>query len=202
MVARPDAPFGLWVGEHDPKWNSAFSQASLGCPMAKREECPQSERTRRRLVTPPAHPRPGYPLSSCSPAEPDSVSPSSGRCRQPDARWQVPLDTRAMPEKTHRSIPLTLHAPEIWTIQPNNDSRKSRVNQRIPEGRKPQGQGKDEARGKAKAARRYPLRASALRDFCGPWRSAFWPPLARCKRCPLILPVAQMATRRSRFRLR
>ena len=29
------------------------------------------------LVSPEAHPRPGYPLSGCSPAEPDSVSPGT-----------------------------------------------------------------------------------------------------------------------------
>ena len=35
------------------------------------------------LVTPLAHPRPGYPLSGCSPAEPDSVSPGNGSVTSP-----------------------------------------------------------------------------------------------------------------------
>ena len=54
--------------------------------------CPQ------KPDAPLTHPRPGYPLSSCVPAELDSVSPGNDedtRSTQP----QQPLNTRAMPQK-------------------------------------------------------------------------------------------------------
>jgi hypothetical protein len=44
-----------------------------------RNERALGEHAHRGPVTPLAHPRPGYPLSGCSPAEPDSVLPGVSR---------------------------------------------------------------------------------------------------------------------------
>jgi hypothetical protein len=48
---------------------------------------------------PSAHRRPGYPLSGCVPAEPDSVSPSSVRLASTEQCGNRPSDTGAMPQK-------------------------------------------------------------------------------------------------------
>ena len=48
---------------------------------------------------PLVHPRPGYPLSSCVPAEPDSVSPGAGNRPRIGCSPQPSLDTRVMPQK-------------------------------------------------------------------------------------------------------
>ena len=48
---------------------------------------------------PSAHRRPGYPLSGCVPAEPDSVSPGNARVISAATRGKAPSDTGAMPEK-------------------------------------------------------------------------------------------------------
>jgi putative transposase len=45
------------------------------------------------------HPRPGYPLASCVPAELASVSPGTLETNARPAVLQPPLNTRAMPEK-------------------------------------------------------------------------------------------------------
>jgi transposase len=44
----------------------------------KEKQPPAGELPQQRLDAPSAHPRLGYPLSGCVPAEPDSVSPSNG----------------------------------------------------------------------------------------------------------------------------
>ncbi len=48
---------------------------------------------------PSAHPRPGYPLSSCVPAELDSVSPGPVILPATAPHEKAPSDTRAMPKK-------------------------------------------------------------------------------------------------------
>src|SRR5713101_7882247 len=48
---------------------------------------------------PSAHRRPGYPLSGCVPAEPDSVSPGLGRVVSAATPGKAPADTGAMPQK-------------------------------------------------------------------------------------------------------
>jgi len=53
----------------------------------------------RRPEAPLTHPRPGYPLASCVPAELASVSPSTIESNARPAALQPPLNTRAMPEK-------------------------------------------------------------------------------------------------------
>ncbi len=51
-----------------------FSEACLRCPKGGKQRAPD-KRTRQGPTAPLAHRRPGYPLSGCVPAEPDSVSP-------------------------------------------------------------------------------------------------------------------------------
>src|SRR5277367_4789687 len=48
---------------------------------------------------PSAHRRPGYPLSGCVPAEPDSVSPGSLRLAPTEQDGKRPSDTGVMPPK-------------------------------------------------------------------------------------------------------
>ena len=48
---------------------------------------------------PSAHRRPGYPLSGCVPAEPDSVSPGSVRLASTQQCGKPPSDTGVMPQK-------------------------------------------------------------------------------------------------------
>jgi len=57
---------------------------------------------------PLTHPRPGYPLPSCVPAELDSVSPSNSEPREETFPLQPPLNTRAMPQKI----------PGVWGLAP------------------------------------------------------------------------------------
>ena len=54
------------------------------------------------------HPRPGYPSSSCVPAELDSVSPGEFKLNDSIVHPQPPLNTRAMPQKI----------PGVWGLAP------------------------------------------------------------------------------------
>ena len=62
----------------------------------------------RRPEAPLTHPRPGYPSSSCVPAELDSVSPGDVDNTSQDHAHQAPLNTRAMPQKI----------PGAWGLAP------------------------------------------------------------------------------------
>jgi hypothetical protein len=71
------------------------------------------------LDAPSAHRRPGYPLSGCVPAEPDSVSPGIVRLASTEQCAQPPSDTGVMPQKilscqipTEKQHEATLHALE------------------------------------------------------------------------------------------
>jgi len=57
---------------------------------------------------PLTHPRPGYPSSSCVPAELDSVSPGAAESNVSPRPLQPPLNTRAMPQKI----------PGVWGLAP------------------------------------------------------------------------------------
>ena len=52
-----------------------FFKAWLRCPKGRKKQRAPDKQTRRGPTAPLAHRRPGYPLSGCVPAEPDSVSP-------------------------------------------------------------------------------------------------------------------------------
>ena len=70
---------------------------------------------------PSAHPRPGYPSSSCVPAELDSVSPGSVILSCTELHEKPPSDTRAMPEKI----------PGVWgpapTLEENCSQSESKL---------------------------------------------------------------------------
>jgi putative transposase len=65
---------------------------------------------------PSAHPRPGYPSSSCVPAELDSVSPDDLMIRNSTSPQHPPSDTRAMPPKI----------PGAWGLAPTLEENCSR----------------------------------------------------------------------------
>jgi putative transposase len=65
---------------------------------------------------PSAHPRPGYPLSSCVPAELDSVSPGPVILPATAPYEKTPSDTRAMPKKI----------PGVWGLAPTLETDCSR----------------------------------------------------------------------------
>ena len=65
------------------------------------------------------HPRLGYPLSSCVPAELESVSPSNAESNGVHGALQPPLNTRAIPEKI----------PGGWGLAPD-DALKSSATER------------------------------------------------------------------------
>jgi putative transposase len=65
---------------------------------------------------PSAHPRPGYPSSSCVPAELDSVSPGSLILPGTESPEKPPSDTRAMPWKI----------PGVWGLAPTSEENCSR----------------------------------------------------------------------------
>jgi putative transposase len=60
------------------------------------------------------HPRPGYPLASCVPAELTSVSPGAFKLNDSTVHLQPPLNTRAMPEKI----------PGVWGLAPDEVPRE------------------------------------------------------------------------------
>jgi putative transposase len=62
----------------------------------------------QRPDAPLTHPRPGYPSSSCVPAELDSVSTGNAKTIPVTQDGQPPLNTRAMPEKI----------PGVWGLAP------------------------------------------------------------------------------------
>ena len=64
----------------------------------------------RKPDAPSAHPRPGYPLSSCVPALLDSVSPGTVILPEKSLYKNPPSDTRAMPEKI----------PGVWGLAPTS----------------------------------------------------------------------------------
>ena len=96
-----------------------FFQAWRRCPKEQKKNSPRRV-FQRGPDTPLAHRRPGYPLSGCVPAEPDSVSPGSSILPFVATTVQIPLDTVAWPRK---SIP---------TLRKSCCARLSRMSQNIP----------------------------------------------------------------------
>jgi putative transposase len=85
----PELPSAVWINppQNDKDDHQAQKKRlpEINCPQK-----PEASLT---------HPRPGYPLPSCVSAEPDSVSPDSAHVNQQQSTPQLPLNTRAMPEK-------------------------------------------------------------------------------------------------------
>jgi putative transposase len=67
-------------------------------------------------AAPSAHPRPGYPSSSCVPALLDSVSPGSLMLPAAEPHENPPSDTRAMPQKI----------PGVWGLASALEENRSR----------------------------------------------------------------------------
>jgi len=70
---------------------------------------------------PSAHPRPGYPSSSCVPAELDSVSPGSLMLPGLQPHENPPSDTRVMPKKI----------PGAWGLAPTSEEHCSRSESKL-----------------------------------------------------------------------
>jgi len=68
----------------------------------------------RKPEAPLTHPRPGYPLASCVPAELASVSPDAVKLNGSTVHLQPPLNTRVMPEKI----------PGVWGLAPDEIPRE------------------------------------------------------------------------------
>jgi len=106
FVAKPPVPMALpeavWINPpttsnstQDP-WDTNHHQKGLPANDGGKPDAPS------------AHPRPGYPLSSCVPAELDSVSPGSKILPGKELHEKPPSDTRVMPKKI----------PGVWGLAP------------------------------------------------------------------------------------
>lgn len=89
---RQSAPEAVWI---NPPIESQHENKK-GLPET---HCPGEPLSENRAATSLTHPRPGYPLASCVPAELASVSPSEFQPTDLTLDRQPPLNTRAMPEK-------------------------------------------------------------------------------------------------------
>ena len=102
FVHKPPSPLALpeavWINPPTP----ASDNHEKGLPKTVSSQKPDA---------PSAHPRFGYPSSSCVPAELDSVSPNNPNVPQPSPDPQPPSDTRAMPRKI----------PGVWGLAPTLD---------------------------------------------------------------------------------
>jgi len=84
----PELPSTVWI--NPPQDNNEEHEAQK--KRLPEANCPQKPNASL------THPRPGYPSSSCVPAELDSVSPGNDNNTQTN-ELQQPLNTRAMPQK-------------------------------------------------------------------------------------------------------
>ena len=99
---QPQAlPAAVWI--NPPKTETGGDKNADDKKRLPETHCP------RKPDAPLTHPRPGYPLASCVPAEPDSVSPSDAEPNDCLIPKQPPLNTRAMPKKI----------PGVWGLAPN-----------------------------------------------------------------------------------
>ena len=91
----PELPSAVWINpprEHQQEQEKRLPETH--CPQK-----PEASLT---------HPRPGYPSPSCVPAELDSVSPDNDQTNENISAQQLPLNTRAMPQKI----------PGVWGLAP------------------------------------------------------------------------------------
>ena len=91
----PELPSAVWINpprEHQQEQEKRLPETH--CPQK-----PEASLT---------HPRPGYPSPSCVPAELDSVSPDNDQTNENISAKQLPLNTRARPQKI----------PGVWGLAP------------------------------------------------------------------------------------
>ncbi len=94
----PELPSAVWI---NPPQKAKEDQATQTKRLPE-TNCPQ------KPEAPLTHPRPGYPSSSCVPAELDSVSPDDAHVNENNSPQQFLLNTRAMPQKI----------PGAWGLAP------------------------------------------------------------------------------------
>jgi len=106
FVNKPPAPMALpeavWI--NPPITKDLDKNGSQ--PSDHKKGLPADES--RKPDAPSAHPRPGYPSSSCVPAELDSISPGTLMLPENSPNENPPSDTRDMPEKI----------PGAWGLAP------------------------------------------------------------------------------------
>ena len=85
----PQLPSAVWINPPDNEEEKHAAQ-NKRLPETNCPQKPEASLT---------HPRSGYPSSSCVPAELDSVSPDSNDATKITFPQQLPLNTRAMPQK-------------------------------------------------------------------------------------------------------
>jgi putative transposase len=88
LPSPPKLPSAVWI--NPPPNDTENKQDKKRLPETN---CPQ------KPTASLTHPRPGYPSSSCVPALLDSVSPSDEHDNEIISTQQLPLNTRAMPQK-------------------------------------------------------------------------------------------------------
>jgi putative transposase len=90
VAEPPPLPTAVWINPPQPAANSDD---------ATQQKRPPEIHVPRKPHAPLTHPRPGYPSPGCVPAEPDSVSPGESDGNRFRTQPQLPLNTRAMPQK-------------------------------------------------------------------------------------------------------
>ena len=106
FVRKPPSPLALpeavWINPPSP----SLEENKKGLPKTDGSQKPDA---------PSAHPRSGYPLPGCFPAEPDSISPDTVMLSESIHSEHPPSDTRAMPEKI----------PGVWGLAPTRKEIRS-----------------------------------------------------------------------------
>jgi len=103
FVNKPPTPLGL----PEAVWINPPSVDEKGLPATAGSQKPDA---------PSAHPRSGYPLPGCVPAEPDSVWPDTLKLPESVLQQHPPSDTRVMPKKI----------PGVWGLAPTSKENCSR----------------------------------------------------------------------------
>ena len=99
-LSKPQSPpAAVWINPPQTNTNDDTKERLLEAHGPQKPDAPLT------------HPRPGYPSSSCVPAELDSVSPGAAESNVSPRPLQPPLNTRAMPQKI----------PEVWGLAPRDE---------------------------------------------------------------------------------
>jgi len=113
FVNKPPAPLALpravWINPPSKKDLDEDAQATMNPELSDKKGLPAFDC--QKPDAPSAHPRPGYPSSSCVPALLDSVSPDTVILPENSPHENPPSDTRAMPKKI----------PGVWGLAPTSE---------------------------------------------------------------------------------
>lgn len=127
FVNKPPAPLALpsavWINPPSTKDladnGGKNAQAVMNTAPSDKKGLPAFDC--RKPDAPSAHPRPGYPSSSCVPALLDSVSPGTLILPEKSPHATPPSDTRAMPEKI----------PGVWGLAPTLEKNCSQSESKL-----------------------------------------------------------------------